>query len=95
MQLTRKSAGYSLADTDSKHVRLDKALLLFLLLVLAAITVEHQAGNVHFDFGVFYYAAHMLLDGARHSLYELDTQRAFQVRFHRPGGLFSTTPRSC
>ncbi len=60
-----------------------------MLLVFAAV---HGAGDVHYDFGVFYYAARMILDGARTSLYDLNAQHAFQIRYNRPPELLFYYP---
>lgn len=73
-------------------MRVDRTLLVVLFCVVAAVAVAHQAGDAHFDFGVFYYAAHMVLEGARHALYDLPTQRAFQAQFHRPTELLFCHP---
>jgi hypothetical protein len=75
----------SAAGVEAKgDIRLDARLLLFLAALVPIITAIHAAGDTHFDFGVFYYAAHMVLDGSRHSLYDLSAQRVFQAQFHRP-----------
>ena len=66
------------------RIHLDAGFIFFLGVVLAVIIVIHQAADAHFDFGVFYYAAHMVLGGSRHALYDLSAQHAFQTRFHRP-----------
>jgi hypothetical protein len=58
---------------DTKPIRVDRTLLFVLSFVVAAVTAAHQAGDAHFDFGVFYYAAHIVLGGARHALYDLPT----------------------
>lgn len=73
-------------------VHVDRRLLAVLSLGVAAIAIAHQAGDAHFDFGVFYYAAHMVFEGARHALYDLPTQRAFQSQFHRPPELLFCYP---
>ena len=65
-------------------MRLDAGLLCFLALVLAVFVAVHHYLEPRFDFGVFYYAAHMVLDGSRHALYNFDAQHAFQIRFNRP-----------
>jgi hypothetical protein len=77
---------------DSGPVCLDRKLLLVLLFVLAGVAIAHRLGDAHFDFGEFYYAAHMILDGARHALYDLPTQHAFQAQFHRPANLTFRNP---
>jgi hypothetical protein len=65
-------------------VRVTAGLLVFLLFVIVAITVVHMSEEQHYDFGVFYYAARMVWDGERTSLYDLDAQRATQIRYKRP-----------
>jgi hypothetical protein len=59
-------------------------LAFFLGCILAALVVAFHVESPRLDFGVFYYAAHMVLDGARHELYSVSAQHAFQMRFHRP-----------
>jgi hypothetical protein len=81
----------AVANTED-GIRLDARLLVFLAALVPILTVIHAAGDRHFDFGVFYYAAHMVLDGSRHSLYDLGVQRAFQARFHRPPQLLFYYP---
>lgn len=68
---------------DSR-IHFNAGFIFFLVVVLAVIIVIHHAADAHFDFGVFYYAAHMVLDGSRHALYDLGAQHAYQARFHRP-----------
>lgn len=70
----------------------DRRLLAVLSFLVAAIAVAHQTEDKHFDFGIFYYGAHMVLDGARHALYEPAIQRVFQVQFHRPAALLFCYP---
>jgi Glycosyltransferase family 87 len=65
-------------------MKLDAGLVCFLALVLAVFVAVHHYLEPRFDFGVFYYAAHMVLDGSRHVLYNFDAQHAFQIRFNRP-----------
>ncbi|HEY3455189.1 MAG TPA: glycosyltransferase family 87 protein [Bryobacteraceae bacterium] len=60
--------------------------------VVVAVAAAHRAWDAHFDFGIFYYAAHIVLDGARQSLYDLPTQRAFEAQFHRPVGFYFCHP---
>lgn len=80
------------AGKGLSSVRVDGTLLVVLSFAAGAIAVAHQAGDAHFDFGVFYYAAHMVFEGARHALYDLPIQRAFQAQFHRPPELLFCYP---
>lgn len=64
--------------------RAQAGLWFFLLFALAVVVAIHQAARAHYDFGTFYYAAHMVTGGARHQLYDLSAQRAWQARYHRP-----------
>lgn len=73
-------------------VRVDRTLLFVLFVLVVAVAVVHKAWDKHLDFGIFYYAAHMVLDGARQALYDLPTQRAFEAKFHRPVGMFFCHP---
>jgi hypothetical protein len=59
-------------------------MLAFSVALVAVITAVHQAYETHYDFGVFYYAARMVWEGHRTSLYDLATQYAFQARYGRP-----------
>ena len=77
---------------DGPCIRMDGKLLFVLFGVVVAVAAAHQAWDAYFDFGIFYYAAHMVLDGARQSLYDLPTQRAFEIQFHRPVGFFFCHP---
>lgn len=65
-------------------LRAQAGLWFFLLVALAVVVAIHQAARAHYDFGTFYYAAHMVTGGARHQLYDLSAQRAWQARYHRP-----------
>lgn len=56
----------------------------FLASVVAAVTLVHQSYESGYDFGMFYYAARMFWEGHRHDIYNLATQRLFQIRYHRP-----------
>lgn len=92
-QLVVRTNGRSVpTGADTEPIRVDGKLLLLLLFVAAGVAVVHSVWDAHFDFGIFYYAAHMVLAGARHALYDLSTQRAFQAQFHRPVGLFFCHP---
>ncbi|MGB7984993.1 MAG: glycosyltransferase family 87 protein [Terracidiphilus sp.] len=66
------------------HIHLDAGLFIAMAVALAGYVVIHRPNVARCDFGNFYFAARMVLDGARHALYDLDTQRIFQARFH-PG----------
>src|SRR5690242_6133918 len=68
-------------------IRIDARLTAFLAAVVLVITVVHQAGDQKFDFGIFYYAARMVWDGAASRLYDIDAQHHFQLRFGRPPDL--------
>ncbi|MGB9147089.1 MAG: glycosyltransferase family 87 protein [Acidobacteriaceae bacterium] len=79
----------------SGKLRISRGLLFFLLVALAVVVVvfreteANPASPLTSDFEVFYYASHMLTDGARHALYDLSAQHVFQARFARPhAGLF-------
>ncbi|MBS1803226.1 MAG: DUF2029 domain-containing protein [Acidobacteria bacterium] len=52
--------------------------------MLVIIVGVHQHLERQFDFGVFYYAAHMIVDGKGHDLYSFATQHFYQLRYHRP-----------
>jgi len=65
-------------------IRVDRGLVFFLALVTAVVTAVHMAGDIRYDFGVFYYAGRMVWEGAGKSLYDLNQQHAFQVRYGRP-----------
>lgn len=76
-------------DASHRHIRTSRLrwnapLTVFLALVLAIVVAVHQFLNQRFDFGVFYFAAHMVLDGARHALYDINTQHTFQTLYQRP-----------
>lgn len=66
------------------RLRMDRPLIVSLSILVAVFTACHHHLDAQYDFGVFYYAGHMVLDGSRHLLYNLDAQRVFQLRFHRP-----------
>ena len=84
-RLTQNRADNSaLRHTRPDRLHVNAPLLVFLALVLVIFTAVHQYLNRQFDFGVFYFAAHMVLDGARHSLYDINAQHAFQSIFQRP-----------
>ena len=65
-------------------VQINAGLIGFLAVVLVIIVAVHQHLEQQFDFGVFYYAAHMIVDGRGHDLYNLAVQHIYQLRYHRP-----------
>jgi hypothetical protein len=69
---------------NTSGIQANVGLILTLLFALGVFSAIHQYLNTRFDFGTFYYAAHMILDGSRHALYDVDAQRIFQAHFHRP-----------
>ena len=66
------------------RLHLNAKLIVSLGLVCAVFLIAHLHLQERYDFGVFYFAAHMVLDGARHSLYDINAQHAFQALYHRP-----------
>jgi hypothetical protein len=72
------------ALTTAGGIRLDAGLLCFLALCLVVFVAVHQRLERGFDFGVFYFAANMVLDGSRHALYDIAAQHRFQALFDRP-----------
>jgi hypothetical protein len=74
------------------RLHLEAGLIVFLALVLAVFVAVHHYLDARFDFGVFYYAAHMVLDGSRHALYDAGVQHVFQARFHRPPAMLFRNP---
>jgi len=90
--VTPSAEGGVSTGVDSGPIRVDRRLLFVLFFVLVAAAVMNQAGDAHLDFGIFYYAAHMVLDGSRHALYDLPAQQAFQAQFHRPAGMYFCHP---
>jgi hypothetical protein len=66
------------------QLQLNGGLIVFLSLVLLVFLAIHLRLDNRYDFGIFYYAAHMVLDGSRHALYDLGAQHAFQIQYHRP-----------
>ena len=83
-----------IAQADpSQRLHLDAGLIFFLVLTLGVFVAVHHHLEAQFDFGIFYYASHMVLDGYRHALYNFDAQHLFQARFHRPpDSLFRNPP---
>jgi hypothetical protein len=65
-------------------IKINAGLIIFLAMVLVIVVAVHQHLEQQFDFGVFYYAAHMIVDGKGHELYDLATQHIYQLQFHRP-----------
>jgi len=65
-------------------LQIDLPLLVILVFVFAVFLAIHIRFESHYDFGVFYYASHMILEGSRHSLYDIRAQHAFQLQYHRP-----------
>jgi len=78
----------STTSTHAPHaqepIRINAGLIVFLGLVLIIVVAVHQHLEQQFDFGVFYYAAHMIVDGKGHELYNFATQHLYQARYHRP-----------
>ncbi len=64
--------------------RAQAGLWFFLAFALVVVVAIHQAAQAHYDFGTFYYAAHMVTGGARHWLYDRGAQRTWQAHYHRP-----------
>lgn len=81
-----------MAAENGGPIRIDVRLLAFLGAVVLIVAAVHQAADAHYDFGVFYYAARMVWDGARTSLYDLNVQHAFQLRYGRPPDLIFCSP---
>jgi hypothetical protein len=82
-RISRPAASTKSALTR-RPVRLDPGIFVFLLVVLLIVGAVHHAADQRFDFGVFYYAAHIVMDGSGASLYDFRVQHAFQARYHRP-----------
>ena len=76
--------------------RIDRPLIFFLAAVLLLVTGIHLTGwqfllgspsqrhtmpGAQFDFGVYRYAARMIVDGQGHSLYDMNLQRDYQTRY--------------
>jgi len=69
--------------------------LIFFAIVFAVLLLVHRAGDSHYDFGVFYYAARMVNAGAGSQLYDLSAQHAWQAALGRPASqLFYYPPYS-
>jgi len=72
------------APIAQEPIRINAGLIIFLSMVLLIVVAIHQHLEQQFDFGVFYYAAHMIVDGKGHDLYSFATQHLYQLRYHRP-----------
>jgi hypothetical protein len=72
---------------QENRIHLSSGLIATLAVSLIVFVVVHRPNAVRFDFGIFYSAAQMVLDGARHALYDLDAQRTFLARFHPESNL--------
>jgi glycosyl transferase family 87 len=72
------------APVAQEPIRINAGLIVFLGVVLLVIVAVHQHLESQFDFGVFYYAAHMIVDGKGRDLYSFATQHLYQIRYHRP-----------
>jgi len=72
------------APLAPEPIQINAGLMLFLAMVLLIVFAVHQHLEQQFDFGVFYYAAHMIVDGRGHDLYSFATQHLYQLRYHRP-----------
>ena len=89
---SHSDAPVAAVDTPQR-LHLDAGLVFFLILTLCVFVAVHHHLEAQFDFGIFYYASHMVLDGYRHALYNFDAQHLFQARFHRPpDSLFRNPP---
>jgi len=65
-------------------IRVSAPLVGFIGFIVVVFLGVHQHLEPQFDFGVFYFAGHMITDGARHDLYSFAAQNLYQIRFHRP-----------
>jgi hypothetical protein len=72
------------AASAQEPIRINAGLIVFLGMVLLVVLAVHQHLEQQFDFGVFYYAAHMIVDDKGHDLYNLAVQHLYQLRYHRP-----------
>lgn len=72
------------ASKTAAGIHVDAGLLCFLALCLIIFVAAHQRAESRFDFGVFYFAANMVVDGSRHALYDVAAQHKFQALFDRP-----------
>ena len=71
-------------DPGRDSIRMSVPLIIFLALIVVVFLGVRQHLESQFDFGVFYFAGHMITDGARHDLYSFAAQNLYQIRFHRP-----------
>ena len=65
-------------------IQINAGLTLVVVVLILVFLGVHQHLEPQFDFGIFYYAAHMITGGDRHNLYNLAVQHLYQIRFHRP-----------
>lgn len=65
-------------------IKINAGLVLVVAVLVPIFLGVHQHLEPQFDFGIFYYAAHMITDGDRHNLYNFAVQHLYQIRFHRP-----------
>src|ERR1700743_2850010 len=80
-------------ERRSAGLRINGVLLIFLAFILAVFVTDHRRFDLRYDFGTFYYAAHMVLDGSRNALDDRTAQHAFQTQFHRsPDMVFRNPP---
>lgn len=92
MRATAHEADDQAASDRIAGLHVDLPLVLVLMFVLALFTALHFHLDRQYDFGTFYYAAHMVMDGARHSLYDAAAQHAFQAQYHRPPDMLFRNP---
>lgn len=78
------SPAQTIAPPVQEPIRINAGLIGFLAMVLLVVVAVHQHLEQQFDFGVFYYAAHMIVDGKGHDLYNFAAQHLYQLRYHRP-----------
>jgi hypothetical protein len=85
MQAAKVSTGeIESSRSSADRLKLNGPIIVFLAAVFAIFVAIHLHLEARYDFGIFYYAAHMILDGSRHALYDVDAQHAFQIQYHRP-----------
>ena len=78
--------------SSASRLQLNGSLIISLALLLAVFLAIHIRLDAHYDFGTFYYAAHMVIDGSRHALYDRGVQSAFQIQYHRPQDMVFRNP---